>query len=131
MNIIVGLQNFFLTTFGIKERRERAKKLEQLSNDIAEEKKLHEELLRILKYPETEITRAEFNDLPDSASIDPATCPIGTWFVYPKSDVAPEIVVIGHVVSSSDLLNSQWGWAALSLPKQGVNRYRARIIDKV
>lgn len=126
-----GLKEFFLKILGTTARQERAKKLKELSESIEKETRMHEELLRILSYPEAEIAREEFDYLPDSASIDPATCPIGTWFVYPRFEAAPDISVIGHVVLNDDLLNSQWGGFALGLPKQAANRYRVRIIERV
>lgn len=102
-------------------RQEREARLEEF-------KKLE----RIKGYPVKELTQEGFDKIPKAESLEEGflkTCPIGFWFVCRKSDLAPNITVIGQVVKGNDAFCDQVGAALLSLGKREINRYQAKIVE--
>ncbi len=76
----------------------------------------------IRKFPEKQMTAADFALLKRGRDIDLHTCPIGTWFVCKPSEHLPDITVVGQVVEPEKMFENQWG-AGMSLPLRGINRY--------
>ena len=85
---------------------------------------------KYLSYPVKEMTREQFNNLPKGENMGtwyPATCLLGSWFVFNEIPFLPsDKIVVGQVVSGINLLADQW--AGLSIPERGINRYRLVII---
>lgn len=103
---------------------------EKEDRDLAQQKfrESQERKAWVMGFPIMRLTRTQFEKLPKASEIDYRTCSIGTIFIIGQIKELPDVHIVGHVVASEDLFDSQWGGAALSLPKQAPNRYRLEII---
>ena len=87
----------------------------------------------IRSFPPMELTPDELGGIPRAEELPEgwlATCGIGSMFVCRKSELAPDMTVVGEVVKGDDLLCGQWG-ASLCVPERGINRFRVEIFEPV
>jgi len=85
---------------------------------------------RIKNYPLKTLSQKEFEKIPAAEDLEEGfleTCPIGTWFRCKRSELCPEIIVIGQVVKGMDAFCDQVGASLLSLRYREINHYRVEI----
>lgn len=83
---------------------------------------------KIMRYPEQNLTQEEFDNLPQNVDGDFLNFnQIGSWFVCKPNPEIPEVIVIGQIVKGEDIFVDQYGGGILSIPRRGINRYRAII----
>ncbi len=127
------IKTFFLKIFGIEARRRRIQREQdehiQYKKDLEDKIRLEAYRRMVMGYPPMNLTAEQLAILPRLKGKYIPDFPIETIFVYPLPDHIPGIIVIGHVVKRDDLLNSQWGGRAMSLPDKGINYYLANIVQ--
>lgn len=77
------------------------------------------------RFPTMRFSQEAYNELPRGVDFPPGyleTVDIGFLFKTTGDEM-----IIGQVVKGEDLIAEQWG-AGLSVPKRGINRYRAVIV---
>jgi len=125
--VIATLIGIFFLWAHIDTKRESGVWEAKREREKAEKRRRQINMIR--NYPVMKFTLEEFNDLPrDVPRSFLKTCEIGTLFVCSKSDLVPDVTVVGQVVKGSDLFCDQWG-AGLSVPERGINRYQVKIVE--
>jgi hypothetical protein len=91
--------------------------------------RLRADRARFAGYPEIEISRAEYEQLlaARGQGLDLNECPIGTRFLYKPQKAAPELVLLGEIVSWQNAIASQVGAALFSMPARFANCYRVKV----
>lgn len=105
-----------------REKQER----EEAFRQAVQDKKDRESRERILRYPEKEMKKEEFEKLPRLNGLDWDTCPLDTWFVCAPTDLLPGVVILGHKACRDELILEQMG-ARTSDFESCFNRYRLKL----